>query len=83
MWDDIQSLFQQHQTDVTELTKQVADLSIKKCDKKELTSRSSQLQTMIQTSRQDDLGTRLVEMNSELTGKIADIKQDFLRKIQD
>lgn len=83
MWDDIQSLFQQHQTDVTELTKQVADLSIKKCDKKELTSRSSQLQTMIQTSRQDDLGTRLVEMNSELTEKIADIKQDFFRKIQD
>lgn len=51
MWDDIQSLFQQHQADVTELTKSVTDLQIKKCDKKELTNRSSQLQTMINTTR--------------------------------
>ena len=37
LWDDIQSLFTQHQADVTELAKQVTDLQVKKCDKKDLT----------------------------------------------
>lgn len=36
MWDDIQQLFTQHQQDVTDLTKQVTDLQVKKCDKKDL-----------------------------------------------
>ena len=68
---------------MTDLTKQVTELQVKKCDKKELTSRSSQLQTIINTTRGDEVNSKLVQMNSELVNKITDLRQDIVKRMQD
>lgn len=47
MWDDITALFTQHQTDVTDLTKQLTELQAKKSDKKETKESISKLQSQI------------------------------------
>lgn len=68
---------------MTDLTKQVTDLQVKKCDKKELTMSQSKMQTMISSASSQDFNTKLVTMNGELVQKISDLRSDIVKRFSD
>lgn len=83
MWDDIQSLFTQHQQDVTELLKEVTDLQAKKCDKKEFLQQIQKMQGLVAQTETGVSETRLVNMNAEFVEKIADLRSDMVKRFSD
>lgn len=81
MWDDIQSLFTQHQNDVTDITRQVSDLQAKKCEKQDITQHVSKLQSQLNSMQKEDFSTRLVNLNSDVVSRIADLRADFSKRV--
>lgn len=59
---------------MTELAKQVTDLQVKKCDKKDLTQSQTKLQTMINAATAGDLTAKVVNLNSEIQLKTNELR---------